>query len=212
MNFRVNNKLYDVKELTITEFTNFSSELSQLTDLFDMARCVLSHFTDIPENLISCIANENLAELPIKEIIVLDKKDIDYNFNNLTVGKFIDVEEFLMQSKLQLAIAVLKSEDDYTLENLKKIPAVFADEAISFISAYSEWKISIFAMYDDVITKASTQEDIKKNEDKGNTWLELVHSLADFDATNVKQELIYKRTLTSLLLTLRLKKNATKNT
>ncbi len=211
MNFRVNNKLYDVKELTITEFTAFSSELSQLTDFFAMSRCVLSHFTDIPKILISCIADENLAELPIKEIIVLDKKAIDYNFNNLTVGKFIDVEEFLIQNKLQLAIAVLKSEDDYTLENLKKIPAILADEALSFISAYSEWKISIFAMYDDVITKASTQEDIKKNEDKGNTWLELVHSLADFDATNVKQELIYKRTLTSLLLTLRLKKNATKN-
>lgn len=211
MEFIINKTKYTTKPLNINDFNDFSGKLANLTDFYEMSRLVLSYYTNIPQRLINAISEESLAEIEIKDIIVSKKVDINFDFNKITVGKFIDIEEFLKVKNYQYAVAVMNLPIDYYFDDIQAYPVFQADTAISFISGFNEWKINLFKMYDDVVTLADTKAKIKKNEDKGNTWLELVQFLADYDATDVKQQLIYKRTLTSLLLTLRLKKNASKN-
>ena len=165
-----------------------------------MMRITLRYFTNIPNKLVNAISDESLTQIDIEPIISANKKPVPFDFYDLTVGKFIDIEEFLKMQDLSKAVAIMQAKEEYDLQTISG-KHITVSEALSWIQEYNKWKVKVFTDYDDVVSKSSG------TSGKTMSWLELVYALADYDPTGEKQEKIFKKKLVSLLLLLRLRKN-----
>ena len=164
-----------------------------------MSKCVLKHFTEIPQCIIDVIDEKSLVNLDIKEIMTISTVKVPIDFNAITLGKYIDIEEAFKSEENQLAVAYILLPNGTKFDIVEK-KTYRVHTYMNVVNTYNAWKIALFEDFDDVIKKAKTTDKIDPNS---NSWLTLAYSLSE-SITEVDS--VLNMTLKEILFWLRMKK------
>ena len=202
----INKKTYYCKtteNLNIKKFTKFSKAFSEMVTPEEMTLFILNELSNIPKLFLNHITKESLLQIDISKIFIIKEIKIDIDLNSISFGKFIDIEQYLINENYQLAVSRLllpNSIDPKEIEEQKEYNNI---EAINYINIFQKWKLNLFKSYSDILIKDENEEN--KEIDKTNHWLNLFQSLIADDP--LKMDKISKMRFTEILFYLKARTN-----
>jgi hypothetical protein len=215
----INNKLYaiyDVDSLTIREFENLQNELKDEKDDTKIALIILKYLTNLKDWQLKSIVPVSLNFIDWTEIMKMsdvDTKNIKdeyelkdhtlklYNFDNIRLGNWIDIDYFMQEDDtMPLVLSLLFFKGQYTEETIKLLEDDILDnlrirDAFTIFKVFTDWRTKIFEDFSFLFKVVEPdEEEEKKNV---SNWSTIAYSLTNEDLT--KLDNIHDRPIIEIL-------------
>ena len=211
----LNNKIIDLKDLdefSFNDYNKLTSILKATGTEVNKQKALINLFTGLDYKDIDTINNIFVIdfgsilkqEIKSKKLITEFDGTIIPQLSSITIGRFIDLEYYLMKDnmKIEQVVALLVSPLEYSIESLEVLTKKVVSDmkvmmAAQLLDEFSKFRTNMYDDYAELFNKVDADNDVEDKEDKAevfdnsfksdNSWglMEFVYFLSNNDILNV---------------------------